>query len=208
MRSMRREERLDTLEPEVLLFLEGRRCMASILMAEPAGSGFAGLNGIYQFVNDDGLIVDPAYVCGQAACATLLAYRRLVASDISSLRSIERNHPPNLFFGRGGTSPSRIQRILAHYGANSLVHVDNKETLKSRIRSFCPVVCLIQNSNNLLRGAHWFVVFAYNDTGVFVTNYSPTHLTWDEFEDKWGALIPDLPFLEFKGITFNFSYRW
>ena len=79
--------------------------------------------------------------------------------------------------------------------------------LKDWVDSSRPVICLIQNTGGLFGlkdGAHWFVVFAYDDDGVFVTNYgTPCHLSWSDFEDKWGSPLSTVAAsVDFKGITY------
>jgi hypothetical protein len=177
--------------------------MPSILGASPPGQGFAGLASIYQFTNEDGL--NPDNVCGLAACATLLAYCGLLRPEIASLREIEANHPPDLFFGKLGTSPLRIQAILEAYGADTIQKVNTVDALTQWVDASWPVICLIQNTGGLFGlkdGAHWFVAFAYDDDGVFVTNYGdPCHLSWSDFEERWDSPLATLASVDFKGIT-------
>jgi hypothetical protein len=177
--------------------------MPGYLPADPRGDGFAGLPSIYQFTNADGQ--DPDTVCGLAACATLLAYCGAMPRDLDTLRQIEKSHPADLLFGKWGTSPWRVEEALKHYGAKDLRHVNDEETLKQWVRNLYPVICLIQNTGGLLGlrdGAHWFVVFAYDDAGVFVTNYdTPCLLSWDDFRAKWDSLVSKAAGVILKGIT-------
>ncbi|EYF04708.1 Hypothetical protein CAP_4183 [Chondromyces apiculatus DSM 436] len=171
--------------------------------------GFAGVSGLYQYTNGDGTNQDT--VCGPAACATLLTYCGLARPDIATLRSIERSHPPDLLFGRAGSSPQRVVETLSAYRARRLGTANNIETLRRCVRASCPVICVIQNTGGLFGlgdGAHWFVVYAYNDAGVFVTNYgSSPHLSWDDFRSKWGGIVSNVARFAvglgglFKGIT-------
>lgn len=176
--------------------------MAGIVRAEPVGGGFAGLRRLFQFLNEDGQKRET--VCGQAACATLLTYYRGQVGDLRTLRAIEKSHPPDALFGLLGTSPDEIERTLKDYGVSSLARVNDIATLKRRVAASCPVICLIQNTagmEGLFGTAHWFVVFAYDDAGVFVTNYSPVHLKWDDFWGKWNSPLTKLPVVSFRGIT-------
>jgi Peptidase_C39 like family len=177
--------------------------MPNIVKAQPIGSGFNGLKQIFQYTNDDG--VDPATVCGQAACATLLTYLGAKPA-ITTLQDIEKNHHPDLLGGKFGTSPWRIEGILEAYGATPLKHVSKEEDLKSYVAKEDPVICLIQNEGGIgglfSGGAHWFVVFAYDDQGVFVTNYGSTvHLTWADFRSKWNSTTTWFASVDFKAIT-------
>jgi Peptidase_C39 like family len=177
--------------------------MPGYIQAQPVGSGFQGAHEIYQYTNADGL--DPNTVCGQAACATLLTYVGAQPANIDTLRRIEKSHHPDVLFGALGTSPWRIQAILEAYGARSCAHVSKEPDLKDHVASSRPVICLIQNTGGLLGlgdGAHWFVVFAYDDAGVFVTNYGPTvQLTWKDFRDKWDSPTSWIASVDFKAIT-------
>ena len=94
--------------------------MPDFLTATSPGQGFAGLESIYQFINEDGQ--NPENVCGLAACATLLSYCGLTGAELATLQEIEKNYPPDLFFGKLGTSPQRIREILGHYGARWGLH--------------------------------------------------------------------------------------
>jgi hypothetical protein len=175
--------------------------MAGITTAEPAGNGFAGLSEIYQYENADGK--DPKTACGQAACATLLVYICQMSNDIDTLREIEKSHPADLLFGYWGSTPGRIEATLKHYKAGPLKYVDDFESLKSKVRAELPVVCLIQNTGTvwgIKDSAHWFVVYAYNNDGVFVTNYRSKHLSWSDFESKWLSPVTNLP-IAFRGIA-------
>jgi hypothetical protein len=178
--------------------------MPNIIRAQPIGTGFHGLREIYQYTNDDGL--DPGTVCGQAASATLLTERGAQRPQLATLREIERTHHPDLFGGRLGTSPWRVEAILRAYGATGLQHIHNEDELKRSVAANNPVVCLIQNVGGLRglfsSGAHWFVVFAYDEQGVFVTNYGgQVHLTWADFRQKWNSMTSWFASADFKGIT-------
>jgi hypothetical protein len=178
--------------------------MPSYLAAEPAGPGFAGLKSIYQYTNDDGQNADT--VCGLAACATLLTHCGAARPGIETLREIERNYPADLLGGRLGTTPWHIRKVLHFHGASELRQVRDLEQLKQRVRRLMPVICLIQNSPGLRGllsgGAHWFLVFAYDEDGVFVTNYGdPCHLTWADFREKWESPLSRFAGLFFRGVT-------
>lgn len=177
--------------------------MSGLVYASSSNPGFAGLSSIYQYTNSDG--INPKTVCGQAACATLLTYCKYMPAEIDTLRKIEKSHGPDLFGGALGTSPWRIESILKHYGCSARKHVDGLDGIKKYVASWWPVICIIQNTpglNGLMDGAHWFVVFAYDDGGVYVTNYHPdTYLTWSDFDKKRGAFFADLASIGFRAIT-------
>ena len=180
--------------------------MPGNVYANSANPGFDGILWLYQYTNNDGQ--NPGTVCGQAACATLLTYCGKQRANIETLRKIERSHPPDVFWGVFGTSPWRIRAILDHYGAKRLENVSSVDELKRHVGRLCPVICLIQNTEGfggLPDGAHWFVVFAYDHIGVFVTNYDSKNiavrLRWPEFIDKWDSPVPGVASVEFKGIT-------
>jgi hypothetical protein len=176
--------------------------MPGYISVDHTNLNFRGIQSIYQYTNVDG--TDPSTVCGLAACATLLTYCGFQPASIETLRKIEKSHPADLMFGKWGTSPWRIEAILNDYKANATHHLSSIDDLKRYVRMACPVICVIQNTEGVLGlgdGAHWFVVFAYDDDGVFVTNYDPVHLTWKDFMAKWDSVVPKLANLNFKGIT-------
>jgi Peptidase_C39 like family len=176
--------------------------MPGNIYAPPGNSGSDGCLSIFQYTNDDG--VDPGTVCGQAACVTLLTYCGAQSPDIETLRKIEKSHPPDILFGKLGTSPWRIEAILRHYRARSLEYVSTVDELKRHVSRLCPVICLIQNTGGLWGlsdGAHWFVVFAYDDSGVCVTNYGKVHMSWSDFKERWDSPVSNAADLVFKGIT-------
>jgi hypothetical protein len=76
--------------------------------------------------------------------------------------------------------------------------------LKSSIKSNRPVICVIQNQEGyfgLPNGSHWFVIFAYNDDGLYVSNFSNNFIGWDDFKKQWDSPIPYAASFYFKGIT-------
>ncbi|WP_437722819.1 C39 family peptidase [Sorangium sp. So ce861] len=176
--------------------------MPGNIYAPSSSAGLDGCRWIYQYTNADG--ADPGTVCGQAACATLLTYCGMLSPNISTLRKIEKSHPPDLLFGAFGTSPGRIEAILRHYGARHLEHFSTIDALKRHVSRLCPVICLIQNTGGLgglPDGAHWFVVFAYDDGDVAVTNYGKVHMSWSDFRERWDSAISTVASVAFKGIT-------
>src|SRR5262249_10179531 len=116
-----------------------------------------------------------------------------------------QSHPPDLFFGKLGTSPLRIQAILEDYGPDTIQKVNTVDALTQCVGASCPVICLIPNTGGLFGlqdAAHCFVVFAYAAHGVFVTNYADAfHLSWSDFEERWDSPLSRLASVDFKGIT-------
>lgn len=167
--------------------------MAGILTATSPGPGFLGHRSIFQFVNTDG--TDPATVCGQAAIATALANRGRVEKSIAGLRKVEQAYPADVLSGVAGTSAGKVLRALTeenvkHYQANG------RKGLEEALRRKWAGIALIQNTAGLLKvgdGAHWFVVFASDSNGVYVTNFdNPPFINWSKFEDMWSGPIPTL----------------
>ena len=62
------------------------------------------------FTNDNGL--DPDRCCGQVAVATVLSLHGIA----TSVPALERRYPPNVLFGRWGTSKHRLMDMLEDYG--------------------------------------------------------------------------------------------
>ncbi len=187
--------------------------MPGIINANASSTGFAGIRSIYQYTNPDG--TDPNTVCGLAACSTLLTYCGFMQPRIQTLRTIERSHPADVLGGRFGTSPFRIKEILRHYGATVTREASSFAQIKKHVSAACPVICLIQNTGGITGlgdGAHWFVVFAYDNNGVYVTNYGERtnqaeHLKWDDFKKKWNSPLSNAAdLISFSAIT-NISRR-
>ena len=39
---------------------------------------------------------------------------------------------------------------------------------------------------------HWMVAYGYDDRRVYLSNYGPDGMLWDEFRRAWGGLVPRL----------------
>lgn len=178
--------------------------MPGIIYANSSSAGFNGLLSIYQYRNEDG--ANPDNVCAQAACATLLTSLNLQPANIATLQAIETSHPANLLGGKWGTTPHKVRVALAAYGATSIHTAETDKALKLRVSTGFPVICLIQNERGISglarEGAHWFVVFAYDDDGVYVTNWRTVHMSWTDFKKRWHSPLSTLEMvLSFRGIT-------
>jgi hypothetical protein len=176
--------------------------MANWITISAKGDGFAGVKSIFQYVNDDGR--DPNNVCGQAACATLLTYCDLLPPHPDSLHKIEDSHPADLLGGKFGTTPWRVAATLSDYGVPTPQPVRTVDDLCEWVGRSCPVICVIQNDPRwfgIRGGAHWFVVFGFDDAGVYVTNFGDSFMSWDDFEARWSSAVPWLASLMFKGVT-------
>jgi hypothetical protein len=166
--------------------------MAGLLVAT-RGPGFAGHASIFEFVNADG--ANPATVCGPAAIATVLANRHRISKDIAGLQEIEKKYPADILSGALGTSPSQIKSALEGYGLGYR-DVTGRAGLERVMRTGGAAISLIQNAPGLGgigQGAHWFVVFGCETSGVHVTNYGfSSLLPWSKFEVMWAGPIPTL----------------
>lgn len=174
--------------------------MASYRTVTKLGKGFQGVHTIFEYVNEDSKITN---MCGQAACATLLTYLGFRPAITETLTKIVKSHPSDLL-GGNGTAPWGIQGILEDNGAKFHAYPGDANDLKLRVKQMQPVICVIQNTpgfKGLKDGSHWFVVFAYNDDGVFVSNYPNNFLKWSEFNGLWNSPISNIASIYFKAIT-------
>lgn len=176
--------------------------------ADPAT--YVGLDFIYEFINSDGELRQ--FNCGQAAACTFLTFQRVYPGDHDPeqarqiMQRIEEHHPPDNFSGWFGTSRRRVERILRTANL-PIEQVDGEDDLKSAIRNRQPVIvmCGVDGPKILGRwrapAGHWMVVYGYDASNVFLTNWSGPSMTWDEFRRAWGALIPRVISMWNKGLT-------
>lgn len=173
----------------------------------PRGSVY-GKGGIFQYVNSDTQY--PTNSCGQSALATLMVYWGLRSPDISNapVREVCRMFPPG-FYGKGdgGTWVGTLERAFSYYGMkytwrggswnwNQLTRYnEDKNELKKWVAQGYPVMVPVDvakagwtNNGQTMNGLHWTVVFAYDDGGVYLTNWQGSnYCSWSQFMNGWEA---------------------
>lgn len=172
----------------------------------PVGSVY-GKGGIFQYVNSD-----TAYKgsCGQAALATLMVYWGLRNPDIanSPVNEVCRRYPPGFYGqGDGGTWVGVLERAASHYGLQYswqggswnwnwvTRHNEDKAKLKHWVARGYPVMVPVdvgkagwRDGSQAMNGLHWTVVFAYDNGGVYLTNWpGGNYCTWSQFMAGWEA---------------------
>lgn len=172
----------------------------------PVGSVY-GKGSIFQYVN-----ADTSYKssCGQAALATLMVYWGIRLPDYSNapVNEVCRMFPPG-FYGRGdgGTWSGTLERAFSYYGLTwtwqgGSWNMDrrkrweaDKSTLKSWVSRGYPVMVPVDvakagwtDNGQAMNGLHWTNVFAYDDGGVYLTNWqNGNYCPWPKFMDAWQA---------------------
>src|SRR4051794_12916864 len=93
--------------------------MASFVQPDAsASSGYRGLAEVFEFTNWDG--VHRRANCGQAACATFVAFHRFLESDrlraVRLMDELEARFPPDILGGLLGTSRRRVEQVCRAFG--------------------------------------------------------------------------------------------
>src|SRR5262245_23096233 len=92
---------------------------------------FCGLATLFEFTNDDGQKCRTN--CGQAAAATILTHcGKVKGAELPALEVmcvLERDFPPDQFFGFFGTGRQQVERICMEHGLK-LREIRGEEELK------------------------------------------------------------------------------
>jgi Butirosin biosynthesis protein H, N-terminal len=175
--------------------------------ADPAS--YRGLPVIYEYTNIHGDLV--RFNCGQAAACTLLTHHGPFPAEPDAelaravMTAVEAEHPPDNAGGWFGTSRRRVERICRTHGIE-LEEVAGEAELRERLAEGRPVIVVVQTEGPRFWGwhapaGHWMVAYGYDDRHVFLTNYAPSGMPWDEFRRRWGAFVPRLISMRNTGLT-------
>jgi hypothetical protein len=158
---------------------------------------FRGLESLFEFTNIDGALVRTN--CGQAAAATFLTqYGKLQGSEQSAgdiMTMLERDYPPDQFFGFLGTGRGQVERICRVY-RQPVREIEGENDLKVCLRRQQPVIVMLGVSAGRLLGhidlpgGHWMVAFGYDDDNVYLSNWGT--MPWGEFRRGWHSPVPRL----------------
>lgn len=155
--------------------------------------GAQGRSSIWQWVNNDGQYWGEN--CGTAAMATLMTYHKF--STYPSYGKVHPSYPksgkqtivkyieldylgPDVGIGYAGTSPLRMQSVASKYGLN-YTWVTGPAELQKWVANKYPCAVMLDIANdkagspsdyNKTWGFHWVVVFAYDSSYYYVTNWS------------------------------------
>lgn len=151
---------------------------------------YKGLASIVEYTNDDGGNVETC--CAQAAAATMIGF---IDQDqpppIDMVHFLEEQFPPNVMFGRWGTSPAQVVRMLDAHGlkATGVLGIDG---LMSSLSAGRPVLMLLGVPTEFLhlsfREPHWVVAWGMDDKDFYLTNYGKmTHR--ELFAFAWGDFL-------------------
>ncbi|QVL32170.1 C39 family peptidase [Telmatocola sphagniphila] len=159
-------------------------------------STYRGLDRIFEYTNWDGKLTPTN--CGLAASATYLThlgkFPPLPEEAAQIMNALEADHPPNIFFGKFGTSRGRVERMCAAYGTQ-LDFFEEEETLRNYLDQNKPVMVMCQMPGKQILGlhfpsGHWMVAYGYDSNNIFLSNYGS--MTWPEFREVWDGFIPGL----------------
>jgi hypothetical protein len=164
------------------------------------GTGFAGLQTIYQYDNFAPSPVDSNRSCGQAAVATALtAWGKMKpASSGQPVTTVWNKYGPNVAFGLAGTGWDQVDRALKGFGMKTYMNRGLTD-LKAQIKAGRPSLVMVDvGAVSRVWGGHWVVAYAYDKDGIYVTNWnfngSPyiNYLSNSDFNKAWNGNIPQL----------------
>src|SRR5436853_1233188 len=104
---------------------------------------FAGLDGMFEYVNSDGRLT--RWNCGQAAAATLLTHfgRLSTLKNVNdAVIEIERRFPPDQLGGWLGSGRRRVKKICAAHDL-SLREFRGETKLRHQLQSGNPVIVML-----------------------------------------------------------------
>jgi hypothetical protein len=176
--------------------------------ADPAS--YRGLDSIFEFINGDGRF--RKFNCGQAAACTFLTHHRVFPGDHvpgearEIMELIEERHPPDNLGGWFGTSRRRVERICRTAGI-PVEPVEGEADLRKRLDDLQPVMVMCRVDGPRILGrwtapsGHWMVAYGYDESRVFLTNWSAPSMSWGEFRAGWGAFLPKVLTMQNTGIA-------
>ena len=161
-----------------------------------ATPGSAGRPRLYEYTNSG---VESQYqynACGQAAVSTVLTALGIKPEDPTDavMKEVYKRFPPDILFGKFGTSWMRFQKALKGYGA-SYRWLEGEQSLRSVIASGGLAVVMLdvgatQDEGWGSIGAHWTVIYAYDTDGVFLSNWPRDgKCTWANLRRGWDTQL-------------------
>lgn len=178
--------------------------MAEMLFGDDEAN-YRGLPRLYGYVNDDGERFRTN--CGQAAIATFLTHHGILPLDAANaaaiMARIEATHPPNILFGRFGTSRRQIERACRAFGC-PVREVVGETALRAELDRKNPVFIMLGMPGGKFAGitwpsGHWMIAYGYDADDVFLSNYG--RMTWAEFRKGWRTPVAHLIRMAERGLT-------
>ena len=131
--------------------------------------------------------------CGQAAVATVLAALKVRPPDPGLIKEVYSRYPPNVLGGRLGTGPGRIQDALTGYGVRWR-WAQGEAELKKTLDAGGIAVLLVDTGKAKSEGwsgpgLHWTVAFAYDDGGVYLSNWPKKECSWANLRRAWDSAL-------------------
>lgn len=171
---------------------------------------YRGIDSIFEYLNADGRFRNVN--CGQAAICTFLTHYRVLPSELpfeqarETMRSVESQHPPDYFGGWLGTTRRRVERACRSFGI-PVEPVNGEPDLRKHLDDLQPVMvmCAVEGPRIIREwyapSGHWMVAYGYDESQLFLTNWSAPSMQWAEFRRRWGAFVPKLLSLQNIGIA-------
>lgn len=222
-----RQELSRRLEP---LSLKGTSETPKLTPAARAGDVFAsgqvrGRRSIFEFTNWDIASWYPdkvAFVCGQAALATVLTnYDSVTSAQIGgiqrrssgNIKLVYDRYWPDSPWERIGTSPNRMQKALNGFGVNAGYNdgTQGEAALKRSVGDgYIPLVLLdvgaaapYEPELRGLWGLHWVAVYAYDNDRIYLSNWPDGWASWRTFRIAWNTWLTQPP-----GMANRFILPW
>lgn len=175
----------------------------------PAGS--IGRLRLYQYTNSGVEAAQQYNACGQAAMATVLSNLGVQPEDSTNavMREVYRKFPPDIVWGRFGTSFKRVERGLTGSGVTWRWEEGEAALLETLKRGEMVVVMLdigatVDEGWGPI-GGHWVVIYAADQRGVYLSNWpGDGHCTWHSLRRSWDTLMTRA----FYGAAPWQSHRW
>lgn len=161
-----------------------------------APAGCIGRPRLYQYTNAGAAAGQQYNACGQAAMATVLSALMVQPEDPSDqvVREVYRRFPPDILWGRFGTSFRQVQRALSGYGLEWRWEEGEAALLATLRRGELAVVMLdigatVDEGWGPL-GGHWVVLYAADAHGVYLSNWPRDgHCSWRSLRRAWDTLM-------------------
>jgi predicted double-glycine peptidase len=161
-----------------------------------APPGSIGRPRLYQYVNS-GVHQHQQYnSCGQAAIATALTGLGVKPEDPTNavMQAVYDAFPPDILWGRFGTSFQRVERALAAHGVQG-AWLEGESALAETLKKGHLALAMLdvgatEDEGWGPLGGHWVVVYAMDTQHVYLSNWPRDgRCTWRSFRKSWDTVM-------------------
>ena len=150
--------------------------------------------------------------CGQAAAATILvAWAKITkTNDNSPVRMLQQKYPADVAWGICGTSPGQFVKMMTAYKLKTYV-TNGEAELKKYVGLGYPTAVVVDvgvgipgwydAKGNPIWGLHWPVVYAYDKSYVYLTNWPNNKRSWSDFRRAWNTWLTGAAGMSNKGMA-------